>query len=130
VFQGLRYRWGTPSSGCRTRSTTAIVRPGYGSFDRDFRSSNGRDKNLYENLELLSDKDQIKFVICNEEDYQWARFKLDEFQLRTKVGEILFSPSFEEVEATDLANWIVRDRLLVRFQLQLHKILWGDKPGV
>lgn len=87
-------------------------------------------RNLLENLPLLSGKDQIKFVICNREDYDWARFKLAEWNLAERVGEILFSPSFEVLSPRELADWIVADRLPVRMQIQLHKLLWGDVPGV
>jgi len=87
-------------------------------------------KNLYQNIALLNKKDQLKFVLCNEQDYSWAKFKLDEYQLADRVGEVIFSPSYGQLDATQLAEWILRDRLPVRFQLQLHKQLWGDKPGV
>ena len=87
-------------------------------------------RNCYENFVHLQTKDQIKFVICSREDYEWAKFKLDEYQITERVGEVLFSPSFGEVTANLLAEWILRDKLPVRFQMQLHKQLWGDKPGV
>ncbi len=87
------------------------------------------EKNLYSNIDLLSANDQVKFVICNRDDYQWAKFKLDEYHLGDKAGEILFSPSFEQVSSKELAEWILEDNLPVRMQLQLHKIIWGDKPG-
>ena len=86
------------------------------------------EKNLYENVESLSEKDQIKFVICNEEDYQWAQQKMHEYQLVDRC-EVLFSPSHEELKAGVLADWILRDRLPVRLQIQLHKYLWGNVPG-
>ncbi len=86
-------------------------------------------RNLYENIALLEHKDQLKFVLCNRADYEWARFKLDEYRLQNRVGEILFSPSFGQINPTDLAEWILVDRLPVRFQLQLHKILWNDARG-
>ncbi len=88
------------------------------------------DKNLYQNLKLLKRKDQLKFVICSEKDYQWARFKLDEYQLDECVSDVLFSPSYGDLPAVQLAEWILRDALPVRFQLQLHKQLWGEKAGV
>lgn len=87
-------------------------------------------KNRYENIPLLSLKDQVKFVICSREDYEWARFKISEYGLSDRVGEVLLSPSFESLDGRALADWIVADRLPVRFQMQLHKLLWGDKPGV
>ena len=86
-------------------------------------------RNRWENIPLLTAQDQIKFVICSREDYEWARFKLDEHQLNTKVAEVLFSPSFGQVQPLELAEWILADNLPVRFQLQLHKLLWKDTPG-
>lgn len=86
-------------------------------------------RNRWENLPLLTRQDQIKFVICNREDYEWARFKLDEHQLHQRVGEVLLSPSFGQVAPLTLAEWILADNLPVRFQLQLHKLLWNDTPG-
>lgn len=92
-------------------------------------SSDESHRNRYDNIPLLRKHDQIKFVIGTEADYQWARFKLDEYRLTEYVDEILFSPSFHELTPTQLADWIVRDRLPVRMQLQLHKLLWKDEPG-
>ena len=86
-------------------------------------------RNLYENLPLLKKNDQIKFVICHRDDYEWARFKLDEYALYGVVNNIFFSPSFDQLKPVELADWIINDRLQVRFQLQLHKILWHDEPG-
>ena len=86
-------------------------------------------RNDYSNMAYLLPQDQVKFVICNREDYEWARFKLDELKLNDRVDEVLFSPSFEQQNATELAEWILSDRLLVRMQLQLHKLLWQDAPG-
>lgn len=88
------------------------------------------DRNLYSNIAKLKPTDQVKFVLCDEQDYEWARFKTDEHQLIDKVSDVLFSPCFGQVEPADLADWILRDKLNVRFQMQLHKLLWGDKPGV
>ncbi|WP_411267788.1 7-carboxy-7-deazaguanine synthase QueE [Ketobacter nezhaii] len=86
-------------------------------------------RNLYSNLEHLKPKDQIKFVICGRQDYQWAKMQLSQLKLDLLVGDVLFSPSHQAIEPADLANWIVEDNLPVRFQLQLHKILWADQPG-
>lgn len=86
-------------------------------------------RNRYENLRLLGENDQLKFVICSRADYDWARFKLDELGLGQGKAEILFSPVHGDLNPQDLANWIIKDNLPVRFQLQLHKILWGDQPG-
>jgi len=77
----------------------------------------------------LTGRDQIKFVICDRADYEWARFKVEELNLRDRAGEVLFSPSYSQLEGRELAEWILADRLPVRFQMQLHKILWGDEPG-
>lgn len=85
--------------------------------------------NNYDNIEALKRKDQIKFVICDATDYAWAKLKCDEHALAERVGEVLFSPSAQEMPAADLADWILRDGLDVRLQLQLHKVLWGDEPG-
>lgn len=87
-------------------------------------------RNLYANLPLLQNKDQVKFVVTDQADYQWARFKLDEHQLAQRVGDVLMSPSFGQLSPTQLADWILADRLPVRLQVQLHKLLWGDQPGV
>ena len=86
-------------------------------------------RNLYENVAHLNPHDQVKFVICDRGDYEWARFKIDEYQLGGRVSDVLFSPSHGELDATTLAEWILEDRLHVRLQLQLHKLLWNDEPG-
>ena len=87
------------------------------------------DKNLYENIPRLNIQDQVKFVICSRQDYEWARMKIDELKLVDRVADILFSPSAGELTATELAEWILEDHLPVRFQMQLHKLLWNDEPG-
>lgn len=86
-------------------------------------------RNRWENIPVLTAQDQIKFVICSREDYEWARFKLDELKLAEKVSDVLFSPSFGQLQPLELAEWILADNLKVRFQLQLHKLLWNDVPG-
>ncbi|WP_282283334.1 7-carboxy-7-deazaguanine synthase QueE [Pseudomonas sp. PS02302] len=86
-------------------------------------------RNLYANLDHLTPNDQVKFVICSREDYDWAVSKLIEYRLDQRAGEVLFSPSHGQVVPRELAEWIVADNLPVRFQLQLHKILWNDEPG-
>lgn len=86
-------------------------------------------RNRWENIPLLHPQDQVKFVICSREDYEWARFKLDEHRLNERVGDVLFSPSFGQIQPLELAEWILADNLPVRFQLQLHKLLWNDTPG-
>lgn len=85
-------------------------------------------RNRWENLPLLNAHDQIKFVICSRSDYEWARGIVAEHRLAERC-DVLFSPSKDQVAARDLADWIVADRLPVKFQMQLHKILWGDEPG-
>lgn len=90
--------------------------------------SGEHEKNKLSNLAYLKQSDQIKFVLCNHEDYQWACQMIDEYQLVDRV-KILFSPSWEQLNPTTLADWIVQDRLPVRFQIQLHKLLWNDAPG-
>ncbi|HSX85430.1 MAG TPA: 7-carboxy-7-deazaguanine synthase QueE [Cellvibrio sp.] len=87
-------------------------------------------RNLPDNIPLLKDADQIKFVLCSREDYEWARFKVEELNLTGRVADILFSPSYEVLSPRTLADWIIEDRLPVRMQIQLHKYLWGDVPGV
>lgn len=86
-------------------------------------------RNHMDNIAFITAHDQIKFVLCDREDYDWARFQLDTHNLSEKAGEVLFSPSFGQLSATDLANWIVEDNLPVRFQMQLHKLLWNDAAG-
>ena len=87
------------------------------------------EKNRMENIGLLKAKDQVKFVLCNRQDYEWAKAKLLELNLGARVSDVLFSPSHEELPPAQLADWIVEDRLAVRMQVQLHKLLWGAEPG-
>jgi 7-carboxy-7-deazaguanine synthase len=85
-------------------------------------------RNRYGELARLNGHDLVKFVICDRNDYEWSRAKLRELSL--PVGcTVLFSPSHEQLAARDLADWILADRLPVRFQIQLHKYLWGNVPG-
>jgi 7-carboxy-7-deazaguanine synthase len=86
-------------------------------------------RNRYENIAQLNRHDQIKFVLCDRADYEWARMQIDQYQLHEKVGDVLFSPSFGQLNERELADWIVADNLPVRMQLQLHKIIWGDERG-
>lgn len=92
-------------------------------------ASGESERNLYDNIARLKQDDQLKFVICSREDYEWAKTKLDEYRLTKQVGDVFFSPSFEQVSPTELADWVLADRLPIRMQLQLHKILWNDEPG-
>lgn len=87
------------------------------------------ERNRWANLDHLRGKDQLKFVLADRRDYDWARMQLDQRGLADRVGEVLFSPAWEQLPAAHLAQWILEDRLPVRFQLQLHKILWGEEPG-
>lgn len=97
----------------------------------DFKTPDSKEshRNLWTNVHALKRQDQIKFVICSRDDYEWAKFKCDEHGLYDRVADVLFSPSFGEVHPRDLADWVVADRLPVRMQVQLHKVLWGDEPG-
>ena len=90
--------------------------------------SQEEQRNRYSNLEYLAAEDQIKFVICDRPDYEWARAKLSEHELADRC-EVLFSPSSTELDPSTLAEWILADGLPVRFQIQLHKHLWGDVAG-
>ncbi len=105
-------------------------------------SSGEVDKNLWSNLDYLTQHDQIKFVIMNRTDYGWAKAKLTEYKLNELVGTVWFSPMFNvandvdeqlspevPVLARELAEWMLADALPVRFQLQLHKIIWADAKG-
>jgi 7-carboxy-7-deazaguanine synthase len=85
-------------------------------------------KNRYGNLRHLSPNDEIKIVICDREDYEWAKNKLQEHDL-TGACEVLLSPAGGQLEPAVLADWIIEDQLPVRFQIQLHKVLWGNVPG-
>jgi 7-carboxy-7-deazaguanine synthase len=85
-------------------------------------------RNRLENLQYLVAKDQLKFVICSRADFDWALSFVDEHRLHER-GTVLFSPSNGQVEPRDLAQWIIEAKAPVRFQVQLHKYLWGDTPG-
>ena len=86
-------------------------------------------KNRYDNIACLTEQDQVKFVIANREDFDWSVAKVQEYDLSTRC-QVLFSPSYEVLNPTQLAEWILAEHLPVRFQMQLHKTLWGDKAGV
>jgi 7-carboxy-7-deazaguanine synthase len=85
-------------------------------------------RNLHLDTQGLRSSDLLKFVICDRADYEWSRDLLRSRALDARCA-VLFSPSYRELPAAQLADWILADRLPVRFQLQLHKILWGDTPG-
>ena len=88
------------------------------------------DRNLLANIPLLRRKDQVKFVICDRGDYEWSKAQVQMHDLGSRVDDILFSPSYEELAPALLAQWVLEDRLKVRMQLQLHKQIWGDEKGV
>lgn len=100
-------------------------------------ASGEEKRNLLSNLDYLTQHDQIKFVICNREDYEWSKLQLEKHELQKKVSTVWFSPAFAVEKNTarlpalarDLAQWILDDQLPVRFQLQLHKLLWNDETG-
>ena len=92
-------------------------------------SSGEQQQNLWSNIALLSAGDEVKFVIGDRADYDWSKEIIAEYGLAQRCG-VLFSPVYAALEARTLADWIVEDRLPVRFQVQLHKLLWGDRPGV
>jgi len=91
-------------------------------------SSGEVEKNLWENLASLSPQDEIKFVMGDENDYLWSKQILQQHTLTGKCS-VIFSPAHEILNATQLAEWILRDNLPVRMQIQLHKILWNNSPG-
>lgn len=91
-------------------------------------ASGEEGRNLYAQLATLGPRDQAKFVICSRSDYEWSRARVAELGLADRCT-VLFSPSSEELRARELADWILADRLPVRMQVQLHKVLWGNAPG-
>ena len=91
-------------------------------------ASKEESKNLYENIELLTSHDQLKFVICDRNDYEWSINKINEYDLLNRC-EVIFSTSHQQLKPQQLADWIIEDQLAVRFQMQLHKYLWDDEPG-
>jgi len=91
-------------------------------------ASGEMEKNLWSNLDYLNPHDEIKFVLCDEADYQWAKQILEEKKLAQRCA-VLFSPVQGQIVAKDVAEWILRDRLPVRLQVQLHKLLWGNEVG-
>jgi 7-carboxy-7-deazaguanine synthase len=89
-------------------------------------SSTECHQNRYENITLLREKDQLKFVIANRDDFDWC---CDILENNTTSAGVLFSPVYESLKPVDLADWILEKQLNVRLQVQLHKILWGDEKG-
>jgi 7-carboxy-7-deazaguanine synthase len=90
--------------------------------------SGEESRNRYEELDRLQSQDLVKFVICGRDDYEWSREKLRQLGLADRCA-VLFSPSHDQLPPRELADWILEDRLPVRFQIQLHKYLWGNVPG-
>lgn len=90
--------------------------------------SNELKNYLWENLNHLKKTDEVKFVLCSRADYDWAKQILAQYNLAEKCS-VLFSPVYSQINPTELANWVLADKLPVRMQLQLHKILWGEVPG-
>ncbi|MGZ8252071.1 MAG: 7-carboxy-7-deazaguanine synthase QueE [Methylophilaceae bacterium] len=86
------------------------------------------ENNVWENLDRLKSNDEVKFVLCDRADYDWAKKLLEERAIAAKCS-VLFSPVYKDVNPTELAGWILQDKLPVRMQVQLHKILWGEVPG-
>ena len=91
-------------------------------------ASGEMEKNRLQNIEHLSSHDEVKFVICNRDDYDWAKQILEEYKIDTRC-QVLFSPVHGDIAPAQLAEWILHDHLNVRFQIQLHKYLWGEAPG-
>jgi Organic radical activating enzymes len=86
-------------------------------------------RNLYDNLDHITPHDQLKFVLCDEVDYRWAVEMVKQYKLPERTTDLWFSPVYGELDATQLAEWILRDQLPVRMQIQLHKLLWNDARG-
>jgi len=107
---------------------SAVDKRVYTVLDIKTPASNEEQNNKYTNLEFIKASDCLKFVICNEDDYWWSKQQLEDRQLAQKC-EVFFSPSSDELSPTDLADWIIRDQLPVRLQIQLHKVLWANEAG-
>lgn len=90
--------------------------------------SKEESKNRYENISCLTAVDEVKFVLCGRDDYDWAKSIIEKHQL-TNICQVLMSPEHVGVKPSDLADWILEDQLNVRFQFQLHKFLWNNEPG-
>ena len=86
-------------------------------------------RNRLDNLDCLTSRDQVKFVLCDREDYEWARDFMRHYKL-TERTTVLMSPSHDQLAGADLAGWMLEDRLNARMQIQLHKFLWGEAHGV
>lgn len=92
-------------------------------------ASGEMENNVWSNLAHLKTTDEVKFVLCDRTDYEWAKEILTMHKLADKCT-VLFSPVYKQVSPTELAEWVLADKLPVRMQIQLHKVLWGERPGV
>jgi 7-carboxy-7-deazaguanine synthase len=92
-------------------------------------SSGEVHRNVYSNVPLITQKDQLKFVIADRQDYEWSRMVIDQYALCDRTSEILFSPVWGKITPREIAGWILADNLPVRMQLQLHKLVWGEEQG-
>jgi len=89
------------------------------------------EKNDWSNIDYLTKKDEVKFVLASRRDYEWARDVIKKYKLETLCAAVLMSPVFGEIESADIVHWILDDELPVRFQLQMHKFIWPpDQKGV
>lgn len=104
----------------RVRVVLDLKTPGSGELAR----------NLYDNIDQLKAVDEVKFVLCDRADYDWASLMVDRYQLIDRVAAVHFSPSQGQLNPAQLAEWMLADRLAVRLQLQQHKMIWGDRQGV
>ena len=86
------------------------------------------ERNMMQNLSHITPQDHIKFVICHRADYEWSKQLCEQYGLWSQC-EVLFSPSYQQLDNHELAQWILQDQLSVRFQIQQHKYIWGDRPG-
>ena len=89
-------------------------------------SSNMEKKNYWQNVDFLKDKDEVKFVIADKQDYKWSKNIIEKYKLTQKCN-VLMSPSYKKIKPIDISKWILDDGLDVRFQIQLHKIIWDEK---
>ena len=85
------------------------------------------DKNFWSNISVLTDHDEIKFVVCSKNDFDWALSIIKQYDL--SYEQILFSPSYQQVSSQELSAWLLESKVPARFQIQLHKTIWGDEPG-
>jgi len=123
--QGYRVSLETSGALCTKEVDSRVVKI----VDFKTPASGEMSRNHYENVNYLNSQDEVKFVICDRQDYDWCCLQIDHLRLRETGVDILFSPSQGQLSPKELAGWILEDRLNVRMQLQTHKIIWGDEPG-